>query len=47
MYYLIIAMLLGLACPSQKNTKHQQGTITVADDTGGDGGHIPPTPPKP
>jgi len=47
MFGFIIAILLGVACPSHTNTTGNNGTIvTTNDGPGGDGGHVIP-PPRP
>lgn len=52
MFQLILAILLGLACPSHTPTNtNNSGTVTTYGapdpdpDTGGDTGHIPPKKP--
>ncbi|HWV72601.1 MAG TPA: hypothetical protein VN040_12825 [Pseudosphingobacterium sp.] len=49
MFGFMIAILLGVACPSHTNNTGNNGTvITIKGGPGGDGGHIPPTiPTKP
>jgi len=51
MIHFIIAILLGLACPSHSNCgdKNHDGTVVTTygdgDPVGGDGEHIPPRTP--
>jgi hypothetical protein len=50
MLQIFLALFLGLACPSNTHKAcHNKGTVvtTLADDTGGETGHIPPTPTPP
>ncbi|HKG06334.1 MAG TPA: hypothetical protein VKB19_07750 [Pedobacter sp.] len=49
MFELIFALFMAFACPAHNNnnnTNNGGGTVTT-QDTGGDGEHIPPKPPKP
>ena len=43
-FQLIIAMLMGLGCPSTSNNTNQDGTVTTQDGPtlGGDHGQTPP-----
>jgi hypothetical protein len=50
MFELFFALYLAFACPAQHHNTNQNGiTVVAQDDTGGEGGHVPPgvTPPKP
>jgi hypothetical protein len=50
MIQIMIALFLAFACPgSSQSANTNTGTTVVAQDTGGDNGHVPPgdTPPPP
>ncbi|MDN5289036.1 MAG: hypothetical protein JWR38_5310 [Mucilaginibacter sp.] len=50
MFNLFLAFFLAFSCPKHADNANNHGTtITVLDDTGGEGGHVPPgiTPPTP
>ncbi|MEN0052370.1 MAG: hypothetical protein AAGC65_01810 [Mucilaginibacter sp.] len=42
MFELFWALFLACSCPAQPHDNN--GTVTTQNDTGGDGGHIPPPP---